>query len=161
VNNKREARIARSVEREAKRQQKSARLVERILNDLPPPRTPRLGANPNSIYQLLMEWSADEADHEGDWSWGSRTWAAEAWDGIILPKLSSFETMRWHEVEAAKTDSGHKMHHAMPIETICDECQTRLLELEKLDGDIYRLRLGNRRRLLGISRSASVRDHLL
>jgi hypothetical protein len=41
------------------------------------------------------------------------------------------------------------MHHSMAIETICDECQTRLLELEKVDGEIYRFRLGNRRRLWG------------
>jgi hypothetical protein len=57
--------------------------------------------------------------------------------------------MHWREIEAAITQSGHHMHHSMAIESICDECQTRLLELNKVDGDIYRFRLGNRRRLWG------------
>jgi hypothetical protein len=146
---KREARIARALDKELKAKEKSARLVERVREEFPPQRIPRLGANPDSIYQMLMEWSSDDADCKGDWTWGPRGWEESEWNTIILPKLKSFETMRWHEIEAAITDSGHRMHHSMQIEVICNECQTRLLELEKVDDDIYRFRLGNNRRLWG------------
>jgi hypothetical protein len=133
----------------SKQKEKSARLVARLKAELPPDRTPRIGANPNSIYQMVMEWSPNAADCHGNWSWGPRTWTFSDWSSIILPKLRSFETMKWHEIEAAITDNGHRMHHSMPVESICDECQTRLLELEKIDDDIYRFRLGNSRRLWG------------
>jgi hypothetical protein len=146
---RREARIAREVARELKEKEKSARLVAHVKAALPAPRTPRLGANPESIYDMLMEWSADDADRVGDWTWGPRDWEQDAWDTIILPKLQSFQTMRWREIEAAISDGGHRMHHPMPIDVICDECQSRLLELEKVDDDIYRFRLGNMRRLWG------------
>jgi hypothetical protein len=133
----------------ANKKKNQQRLVARVKAELPPPRTPRFGANPDSIYQMLMEWSPNAADCQGDWSWGPRTWTFEAWDSVILPKLRSFETMKWREIEAANTDSGHRMHHSMSADVIRDECQTRLLELEKVDDDIYRFRLGNRRRLWG------------
>ena len=68
---------------------------------------------------------------------------------IILPKLTQFETMLWREIENATTDNGHRMHHSMPFDAICGECQSRLLEIEKLEDDIYRFRLGNRKRLWG------------
>jgi hypothetical protein len=149
VSKKGDARIARAVERKLREQQKSVRLVERIKTELPATKQPRVGANPDSIYQMQMDWDASEADREGNWSWGPRDWTEAAWDGVIHPKLANFKTMKWHEIEAAVTSNGHRMHHPMPIETICDECQTRLLKLEKVDGDIYRFRLGNLPRLWG------------
>jgi hypothetical protein len=145
----RDARIARALERTIKEKEKSARLVERVKLELPQRRTIRLGADPSSIYQMRMDWLADHADREGAWTWGPREWGDEAWNLIIAPKLTDFKTMLWREIEAAISDSGHRMHHSMSIEVICDECQTRLLELEKVDGDIYRFRLGNKRRLWG------------
>jgi hypothetical protein len=149
VSKKGDARIARALENEIKQREKSARLIARVLAELPPKREVRLGVDPASIYQMLMTWTATRADVVGNWSWGPRCWDLLSWDDIIAPKLANFQTMRWHEIEAAITDSGHHAHHSMPVEVICDECQMRLLELEKLDGDIYRFRLGNRRRLWG------------
>jgi hypothetical protein len=149
MSKKGDARIARALETKLKQEEKSARLVERIKSEMPPERTVRFGANPNSIYGMLMDWTDDQADCEGDWSWGPRQWEQSAWDGVIAPKLVNFRTMTWQEIESATTSTGHNMHHSMSVESICDECQTRLLELEKVDGDIYRFRLGNRRRLWG------------
>ena len=150
MSKKGDARIARAVEQKLKKQEKSARLVERIKDEIPERRTVRAGLDPTAqIYQMQMDWSLDEADREGDWSWGPRDWTQDAWDSVIAPKLTSYQTMLWREIEAAVSDSGHHMHHPMPIDVICDECQTRLLELDKVDGDIYRFRLGNRRRLWG------------
>jgi hypothetical protein len=147
VSRKGDARIARAIEAQIKEQAKSARLRERIR--IPTERTVRLGVDPGQIYQMRMAWSDAGADCDGCWSWGQRGWTEEDWKNIIEPKLSNFETMLWREIEAAISDSGHKMHHSMPVDVIHDECQCRLIELEKLDGDIYRFRLGNRRRLWG------------
>jgi hypothetical protein len=149
VSKKGDARIARGLEGQLKNQEKSARLVERVKAEIPVGRTIRVGVDPSQIYQMHMDWSDAEADRAGSWTWGAREWSQEAWDGVIGPKLANFKTMLWRELEAAITDSGHRMHHSMAVEVICDECQTRLLELEKVDGDIYRFRLGNRRRLWG------------
>jgi hypothetical protein len=149
MSKKGDARIERALEKKLKQQQKSARLVARVQAEFPPQRTPRLGADPESIFQLLMEWTSIDADIDGNWSWGPRAWSEADWTGIILPKLRDFATMRWREIDAALTDSGHRMHHSMPVEVICDECQTRLLELEKVDDDIFRFRLGNLPRLWG------------
>jgi hypothetical protein len=149
VSKKRDARIARTLQDKLRQEDKSARLVERIKSELPAKRVVRLGGNPDSIYQMLMRWTTEHADCEDDWSWGPRQWSAADWAEVIFPKLANFQTMLWREIERATTDTGHHMHHSMSVEVICDECQTRLLELEKVDGDIYRFRLGNRRRLWG------------
>lgn len=147
MSKKGDARIARALEKQLN--EKSARLVKRIRDEMSSAKIARLGANPDSIYQKLMEWTADRADRLDHWTWGPRDWSEDCWTNVINPKLTNFVTMKWHEIEAAVTDSGHRMHHSMEIERLCDECQTRLLELERVDGDIYRFRLGNKRRLWG------------
>ncbi|OKO84090.1 hypothetical protein AC628_00715 [Bradyrhizobium sp. NAS96.2] len=91
---------------------------------------------------MHMDWSDAEADRVGSWTWGARDWGQASWDGVIGPKLANFKTMLWREIESAVSDGGHHMHHSMSIDVICDECQTRLLEFGKVDGDIYRFRLG-------------------
>jgi len=149
VSKKGDARIARAVEKEIREREKSARLVERIKAEIPQAKTVRVGVDPSDIFQMLMDWTDSDADRQGDWSWGPRDWSVADWDGIIHPKLVNFKTMKWFEIEAAVSGTGHRMHHSMEIERICDECQDRLLELDKIDGDIYRFRLGNRRRLWG------------
>src|SRR5262249_11744580 len=145
-----EARIARELKQELKQKEKSARLVARIKAEMPEPKAIRLGANPASIYNMPMTWTVEDADRQGDWSWGPRDWDKEHWNNILAPKLVQFQTMLWREIEAAVTDSGHRMHHSMPVDAICDESQARLIELEKAESDdIYRFRLGNKRRLWG------------
>jgi hypothetical protein len=149
VSKKGDARIARALENQLKQQEKAARLVERVKAEIPSGRTIRLGVDPNDIYQMHVAWSDAEADRVGSWTWGPRDWSQAAWDGVISPKLADFSTMLWREIDAAISGAGHRMHHSMEVEIICNECQTRLLELDKVDGDIYRFRLGNSRRLWG------------
>jgi len=145
VTSRREARIARRLADEIRQKEKSARLVVRVGDE---PKV-RQGANPASIYDMQMRWSAGSADRDGDWPWGARDWTQSAWDGVILPKLKNFETMMWKEIEASTTDNGHKSHHDMPTERICEDAQCRLIELNHEEEDIYRFRLGNKRRLWG------------
>jgi hypothetical protein len=71
------------------------------------------------------------------------------WSSIILPKLNQFELLLWREIERLTTGTGHQMHHSMPLEAIHEEAQDRLIEIDKVNDDIYRFRLGNLRRLWG------------
>jgi hypothetical protein len=133
---RREARIARDIERVAKAAEKSARLVERlherearidvgVVGD----QTIPIGADPGSIFQMKMTWIDDARDCLGAWSSGTpRQWENDAWIAHIEPKL---------------------VHHDMPTDSVCDEAQLRLIELEKYADDIFRFRLGNKRRLWG------------
>jgi hypothetical protein len=154
---KREARVARKLEQKLRQDEKSARLRERPENfaairaeQAPHDRTVRLGADPGSIYQMRMIWTANHADREGYWSWGhAREWGDVAWTSVIHPKLLEFERLLWREIERFTTGNGHLMHHSMAVEQICAESQGRLVEIDRVEDEIYRFRLGNRRRLWG------------
>jgi hypothetical protein len=119
VSKKADARIARALENQLKKQEKSARLVEGVKADTPAARTIRLGVDPSQIYQMHMDWSDADADRL---DLGSKRWEPEAWDGVIARSLRTSRQC-YGEIEAAASDSGHYMHHSMAIEVICDECQ--------------------------------------
>lgn len=143
---KREARVERKLAKALKQNEKSARLKERPTET----KTPRLGANPDSIFGMLMTWTAEHADCNGAWKSGTvRQWAQSVWDGEIEPKLNEWARLMWWEIDRLTTGNGHKMHHLMPVETIMAEAQDRLVEIEKVDDDIFRFRLGNKPRLWG------------
>ncbi len=143
---RREARLKRQAAALLKNQEKSARLRESIT---PQNKEVRTGGDPDSIFQQLMTWTGQKSDCEGDWSWGPRGWSVEDWDQQIHPKLTNWQTMRWHEIEGATTDNGHRMHHDMDCGDLCNEALERLFELKMYTDTIYRFRMGNRRRLWG------------
>lgn len=147
MSKKGDARIARALRDKLKQQEKSARLIERVKVDF----VPRLGADPKSIFHMQMDWHCNCADRAESWSWGQpREWGEEAWTGIIEPKLKEFEKLQWKEIDKFTTPNGHKSHHSMDVEDIDDEPQTRITDLQiEHDGEIFRFRLGNRRRLWG------------
>jgi hypothetical protein len=151
MSSKGDARIARELAKKLKQQEKSARLVSRLASSPPQDRTVRTRENPDSIYRMKMEWKIDDADRVGGWSWGPREWGQEAWDEIIHPKLSEFSALRWAEIESFTTGGKdrHRMHHSMETDIICMEAQNRLAELGYEPDEIYRFRLGSRRRLWG------------
>jgi hypothetical protein len=151
MSKKGDARIARAVARKLRNENKSVRLVQRVQAELPKERTPRLGADPGSIFDMPMLWHCDCADRAESWSWGqARDWGEEAWTGVIEPKLREFEKLPWKEIHKFNTNSGHKAHHSMPIESIDAEPQRRIVHLEiEHDGDIFRFRLGYKKRLWG------------
>ena len=115
----------------------------------PRDREPRAGADPGSIFHMLMTWTVAKADRAENWSWGPREWGEENWARIILPKLTDWQRLYWREIDAFVTDTRHKSHHNMSVSDICGEAQDRLIELEQIEDDIFRFRLGNRRRLWG------------
>lgn len=151
MSKKGDARIARAHADELKQETKSARLVARIQTELIPTRSPRLGADPGSIFHMQMTWHCNSADRKESWSWGQqREWGDDAWKGEIEPKLNEFASLCWREIDDFVTGSGHKAHHSMEVESIDDEAQARITFLEiETDGDIFRFRLGHKKRLWG------------
>ena len=154
---RREARIKRELERELANQQKAVRLKERL-----PPQSPRIeemdgrartaraGEDPGSIFSMKVTWTCDDPDCDGAWSWGvARKWSQDDWDTIISPKLTEWSKLTWAEIDRFSSGTGHKMHHMMGTNVICDEAQDRLIEIEKYHDMIFRFRLGNKRRLWG------------
>lgn len=88
-----------------------------------------------------------DLDHDGSWSW--------AVDGNALLRIVAFlvqmEKLTWTEIRAQTGGSGHRMHHAQPVETLCTEAQNRLKALKLDDFDeMFRFRLGGPLRLWGI-----------
>jgi hypothetical protein len=148
VLSKREARIERQNAKRLADQQEAKKLRLKIA--LPERRQPRAGADPGSIFALPMIWSEENADREGAWSWGQeRDWGAPTWTETIHPKLLEWERLTWGEIDRLNTGSGHKMHHSMSVEDLCDESQLRLMDLGQSDESIFRFRMGNKRRLWG------------
>jgi hypothetical protein len=153
---KRQARIAREAERKLREQEKSARLRERVpeggvrVGSDPPAKQARAGADPGSCYSMNMTWTADIADVQDVWSWGvNRQWTQQDWDQIILPKLHEWAKLTWGEIDQPSSSSGHKMHHNMNSDSICEEAQYRMVEIDRYSEVIFRFRLGNKRRLWG------------
>lgn len=99
---------------------------------------------------MMMTWTDEHADRADTWSWGQdREWGGAAWDGTIHPKLKEWEKLQWKEIDRLTTSNGHKMHHSMPCEILCDESQLRLMDLGHSGESIFRFRLGNMQRLWG------------
>lgn len=144
---KREARLARKDRKRLKQAEKAARLKERPV----PIKEVRLGADPGSIFHMQMQWSCDDPDCDGGWSWGTpRQWRGEEWEDLIRPKLDEWAKLLWKEIDRFSSDKGHKMHHLMATENIVTEAQNRMIEIEKFEDQIFRFRLGNKRRLWGL-----------
>tara|TARA_R110002020_G_scaffold48855_6_gene139533 strand:+ start:9335 stop:9874 length:540 start_codon:yes stop_codon:yes gene_type:complete len=153
---KREARLARELGKKLEAEKKSARLRESLpaqgvrVGILVTNKTPRQGANPDSVYGMQMTWSCDSPDCEDCWSWGQeRQWSDVDWAKTIMPKLSNWEKLTWGEIDKFSSDTGHKLHHNMETNVICGEAISRLHDLERFSDVIFRFRLGNKKRLWG------------
>lgn len=154
---RREARIARDAAKKLKDLEKSARLLERLPKGgvrlgeaVPANKSVRAGADPVSVFSMQMTWTCDNPDCKDEWSWGiKRQWSSEVWADLIHPKLSQWEKLTWGEIDRPSSDTGHKMHHNMDTAQICDEAQSRMMEIERYADVIFRFRLGNKRRLWG------------
>ena len=112
---------------------------------------------PTRVGERLMEWSRDEADVEGSWSWGPRSCLDDAWVETLHPFLREYAKKTWFQIESERTKGrrGTRVpkHFAYSVTSICQEAQDRLVELEKDDVDsVFRFRLSGRRRFYGLLR---------
>lgn len=146
---KSEARIARKHEKALQAREKSARLVEAYISE-EPIKVVRVGADPDSIYHMNVTIECDNPDQEGTWSWGvARKWQNDEWAKSIEPKLSEWSKLTWAEIDSHTSDTGHKMHHNMDCDNICEEAQYRMIEIDRLFEVLFRFRAGNLERVWG------------
>lgn len=159
MSKKAEARIARKIADQLRHKSRNVRVATEPSSQVvrseyakDRPRQVRAGADPNSIFKTLMTWSIDDADREGEWSWGPRDWSTEDWDEVLAPKLLEFERLTWAEINEAFTGTNEKrrrMHHDMPKGSLSSEAKERLSYLEYSNELIFRFRLGGTIRLWG------------
>ena len=146
---KSEARIARKNERALQAKEKSARLVSNYVAD-ELSREVRAGANPDTVFNMYAVISYENPDVEGSWSWGvQRQWCEQEWATDISPKLEQWSKLKWSEIDSHSSDTGHKMHHNMSCEDICEEAQDRMIKIERFYEVLFRFRTSNLGRVWG------------
>ncbi|GLW28387.1 hypothetical protein [Actinoplanes regularis] len=99
-----------------------------------------------------VTFSFHYADHgyQGPWSWPTAADADE-----LLQFLCNVSRSSWHEIRAQLAGSkggAHRKHHFQEVGTLSQPAQERLAQLrlvEVFGGDIFRFRVGNRKRLWG------------
>lgn len=162
---KREARIARQLEKQLKEIEKSARLVETVRVEMRPRQaaepaggnTPRAAENPNSIMSMRMEYRIlDYADRDGSWAWGQlRNWCdpERGHDNscLIRSTMMQMSALYWHEIHAQTTGGKerHYKHHSQPWDSICPEAQGRWVEIGRVEDELFRFRTGGKERIWG------------
>ena len=93
---------------------------------------------------LKPVWKFSIFDDDGPWGRPALS-EDHAWNEI-LPKLRSFESMTWSQIEQAE-----KQNHSVPIEGLIRQAQKRLADLRLDDNDeLFRFRLSGKQRLWGI-----------
>lgn len=101
------------------------------------------GTHLHPVFSFAM---ADDA--QGcEWGWH----LLDGGDADSLVKfMREMARLPWSEIVAAKA-SGRRRHHSQPITSLPSACRRRLreLELEDLDEEIFRFRLGGTERLWG------------
>lgn len=155
---KREKRIARqSAEQEAFQKKKLRQLENpnsfKRVSEAEPISTAKSVREAQRPADMVMSWTRDQADTDGDWTWGPRACLNDAWDDEIEPFLRECARKTWNEIYQERTGgaSRRQKHIFYGIDQICDEAQCRLLELERDDVDcVFRFRLTGPKRLYGV-----------
>ena len=167
---RRQARIDRKNEALLRQQEKTARLVEVVKSDQAPrsafavndDKSPRASANPNSIMQMQMSYRIlDYSDRDGEWTWGEkRNWCGTEHGPqnacMVRATMIEMSGLKWSEI-FAKTTGGrdrHKKHHSHSFETICDEAQSRWIEIGREEDTLFRFRTGGKQRIWGFRTGA-------
>lgn len=146
---KSEARIAKKNQKALKALEKSARLVQSYISEKPE-KVVRIGADPNSIFHMLAVIKCDSPDKDGSWTWGvERNWCPQEWASKIDPKIAEWSKLTWAEIDVQASGSGHKMHHDMDCDDICEEAQDRMIEIDNFHEVLFRFRAGNLERVWG------------
>ena len=144
-----EARIARPNKKALDAIEKSARLVATVATESIKKEV-RMGADPNSVFGMPVVVDCTNPDVEDTWSWGvERQWSYPEWNDKIAPRIEEWSKLTWAEIDSHSSDTGHKMHHNMSCDSICEEAQDRMIEIDRFFETLFRFRAGNLERLWG------------
>jgi hypothetical protein len=88
-------------------------------------------------------WRLESIDWKGPWGWERVT--VPDLLGLIIPRLHSYESMTWAEVE------GRTKSHFVDYDTLCPEAQARLTTELEMDEQarLFSVRIGARQRVWG------------
>lgn len=99
--------------------------------------------SPDSFQRLPIRWSFSIFDMKGPFGWS--VCSVQILEKVLKPRLSSFETMTWGEIER------NGQSHAIQRDRLSKEAQNRLVEIKREDIDeIFSLRIDGRKRVIGV-----------
>lgn len=109
----------------------------------------RLEKKPDSFNKCHPVWEWDLMDIDGPWSWEKLSVKEFCWN--ILPKLKSFETMSWENINNTEKNNSHNVS----LDKITSGARRRLKEIKIEDIDeLYSLRLDGKSRIWGIRKGS-------
>jgi hypothetical protein len=116
----------------------------------PVTKIPRGAEIMESIRRKLFCWRLGEIDWDGPWGW-EKVELSEL-IRVVIPKLHDYESMTWAEVE------GPSGSHAVGLDQVCSQAQTRLEELGKGELEtLFSVRITGERRVWGVKDVAILR----
>lgn len=106
----------------------------------------------NQYRKEKVEWSTADLDYQcGDsceWSWSLGSNESKT----LLDFMVETSGRTWEEVEQDLTNNGKK-HHSMPIDSLPRSAKNRIRDrfphFDEVEEELFRFRLGSRRRLWG------------
>lgn len=162
---KKEARLLRKAAKEPKKIEKSVRLSSSIeIKDkyirasIKPDlvKIPR-STSPNNYREYYLTWCVSNSDTDDDWSWNEpRQWSDAEFTETIKPHMDGCSSNAWKDIEVhsynGKKGFRKLSNKHQPLNSICEEAQSRWLSLEGLleFDELFRFRLGTNKRIWGV-----------
>lgn len=166
---KKEARIARKLEKALEEQEKSKKLARalhpvfestqpRVTNLPKDDNTPRTTEDPKSIMEMPFSFDCESiADREDEWSWKQqRDWVSyfksERKPCDVTICLNSLAGLKWSEVTSQTTGGKkrRKKNHSQAYSSICPEARKRWKDIERPEEELFRVRYGGAGRIWGV-----------
>ncbi len=107
-------------------------------------KVPRGGEKADALNEEYFRWRCKSVDLDGNW--GVRDVDCETLWGEVIPRLHSFESMRWNEIIGPRSTSDH----TMPVSALETPARDRLKELglEHLE-NLFQLSIKGKPRIWG------------
>lgn len=119
---------------------------------------PEENARHVSYRDEYIKWTTEGMDVDcGEsgcaWSWALTSNEAKK----LLEFLSTLHTKTWAEVESHRTSNSRQQHHSQRIDSLSKDARRRLGNLGSAEEELFRFRLGSKRRLWGYRSGATFR----
>lgn len=113
---------------------------------------PRSIEEPAKYKDMNISWQLGILDIESNWGLRNHGNLNNFFEYELLPKLKSFESMSWNDLEKqTHGKNGKSKHHSIEVSKIIKDAQKRLQELKFDDIDeLFSLRLDGKFRIWGI-----------
>ena len=118
-------------------------------NSTPLSKNPELAVDSFAYRKETPVWQFGKVDNDSKWGWSCVN--EESWKEIVLPHLTSRESMTWAEIESQTHGKQNKTsNHEIETSKIIPEAQKRLEAMKKDDYDVlFSLRVNGEIRIWG------------